>query len=428
MKHLFAFPTIFVGMLTCWMFLGVVSAATPALAEYKLQAGDTLEIAVTGVPDLRQRAPIGVDGVIALPLVGSLKVGGLPISEARARIVDALANKRYSQSTNDGRDVEHLILSNAIVVTVVEYRPIYVSGDVAKPGEYPFRPGMTVRQAIAVAGGYDVVRFHVANPFIQAADFKSDYDSLWVEFAMEQALIWRLRTELGEKDVEYAAASAPISADLRQRLKQIEVEHLKARLADREKDKSALLDSIAKANLQLGILTEKKKKDEEGNQADMADFERIRELALRGITPGARLAEVRRAALFSSEQLMQTVVEMSNIERQRGDYNRQLGKIDTQARIDDWRDLQAAELRLSQITARLRSTSEKLMYTGALQSELLHGLGKHPEITVHRKADGRPENLPADEDLELAPGDVVEVVIETKNMAQAAPTPSKAIQ
>ena len=42
-----------------------------------------------------------------------------------------------------------------VVATVVEYRPIYVNGDVSKPGEHPFRPQMTVRQAVALSGGYD---------------------------------------------------------------------------------------------------------------------------------------------------------------------------------------------------------------------------------------------------------------------------------
>jgi polysaccharide biosynthesis/export protein len=112
-------------------------------AEYKLQAGDTLEVSISGIPDGRQRAPIGVDGEIALPLVGQVKVAGLSLSEAREKITQDLSNNVYRQTSPDGREISKLILPADIVVTAVEYRPIYVSGDVAKPGEFPFRPGMT---------------------------------------------------------------------------------------------------------------------------------------------------------------------------------------------------------------------------------------------------------------------------------------------
>jgi polysaccharide biosynthesis/export protein len=427
MKHLFSsqwiaaprptWPILLVGV--------IVLLPTLASAEYKLQSGDALEISVTGVPDLRQRSPIGLDGEIAFPLVGQIKVGGLSVAEARAKITRELSNKPYQQSTNDGREVQHLVLPNEIVVTVAEYRPIYVNGDVAKPGENMFRPGMTVRHAIALAGGYDQMRFRQANPFVQASDYRSEYEALWAEYASQQARVWRLRTELGEQGVEYAGKKAPIPAELSARFLQAETEHLKARMADREKDKALLQQAITKATLQLSILAEKKKKDDEGNQADTADFEKVRDLFQRGMTANARLSEVRRAALLSSDQLLQTIVEMSNIERQRGEYGRQLDKIDSQTRIDAWRELQDANLRIAQITARLKGTGEKLSYSGQLQSQLVQGAGGRPNITVYRKGEHGTERLAADEDLELAPGDVVEVALASQDPVPAPAAPER---
>src|SRR5262249_51793568 len=256
----------------------LVLVPTPGNAEYKLQPGDTLEISITGVPDLRQRALIGVDGEIALPLVGQVKVGRLSLSEARARITQELSNRMYRQTGLDGREIAKLILPADIVVTAVEYRPIYVSGDVARPGELAFRPGMTVRHAIAMAGGYDLMQSRLANPFLQAADFRSDYEGLWAELATQQARIWRLRTELSEQPVEPGDNTGPIPAEFSERLMQAETAHLKARLADREKDKGLLQEAIKKADLQLGILADKKKRDEEGNEADAADFQKVKEL------------------------------------------------------------------------------------------------------------------------------------------------------
>jgi len=397
------------------LLIALMLVPTSASAEYKLQPGDVLEISVIGVPDLRQRSQIGVDGEIVLPLVGQVKVGGLSVSEARRIITQSLSNKLYQQATNDGREAQHLILPDTIVVTVAEYRPIYVKGDVAKPGEYLFRPGMTVRQAVAVAGGYDVMQLRLANPFLQAADFRSEDEALRVEFATEQARVWRLRTELGEQGVEYAIDKALVPTELAERLLQTETQHLKARVAAREKDKALLRDAIAKASLQLSILAEKKEKDQEGNQADTADFEKVRDLSRTGLTPAARLSDTRRAALLSSDQLLQTIVEMSNLERQRDEFSIQLEKIDAQARIDALKELQDANSRIAQITARLRGAGEKLKYAG-LQSQLTRGTGERPEITVYRNGENGRERLAADEDLVLAPGDVIDVVLEAKGL------------
>ena len=202
-------------------------------------------------------------------------------------------------------------------------------------------------------------------------------------------------------------------------IKQNEAALLKARLSDRERDKALLRDAIAKADNQLATLAEKRKKDEEGTQADADDFEKARALSEKGMATTARLSDTRRAVLLSSDQLLQTVVEMSNVERQRSEFARQLEKVDNQAQVDAWRELQDANLRLAETTARLKSTGEKMVYTNMLPSQLLPGRGGQPTITVHRIGDDGPQSLAADENLELAPGDVVDVALETKGVANA---------
>ncbi|OKO88691.1 hypothetical protein AC629_08780 [Bradyrhizobium sp. NAS80.1] len=68
--------------------------------------------------------------------------------------------------------------------------PFYVNGAVSKPGEYPYRPSITARQLVAVAGGYDFMRIRMSNPSLGSADLRSEYGS--------QARMWRIKTELEE--------------------------------------------------------------------------------------------------------------------------------------------------------------------------------------------------------------------------------------
>jgi polysaccharide export outer membrane protein len=399
----------FASLLSAWLVAALVFVPATARSEYRLQPGDILEVLITGVPDFRQRTPIGAEGDIALPLAGQVKVGDLSMAEARSRIAGELSNKLYRQFTNDGREISHLIVGTEVVVTVSEYRPVFVDGDVTKPGEYPFRPGMTVRQAIAVAGGLDVLRAQGPDPALLATDLQADYQTAWQEIAAEQARLWRLRTELADSDKTGTDNKVPVPGDVNGALMQGEVEQYQARKADLQNSKALLQEAINKATLQLGILAEKKIKDEEGSQADLADFKTVRDLFQKGLAQIARLSEARRASLLSSEQLLQTVVETSNVERQRDEYARQLASLDSVRRIDDLQELQKTNLRLAELTSRLKGDSDKLMHIGRLRSQLTAGGGRKADIAVHRETASGPERVDAGDDLELTPGDVVDV-------------------
>jgi polysaccharide biosynthesis/export protein len=69
-----------------------------AKAEYRVNIRDVLEVAVAGVPELRHRATVQMDGNISLPLIGMLPVAGLPVPQIRAKIRAALASKVSSQT------------------------------------------------------------------------------------------------------------------------------------------------------------------------------------------------------------------------------------------------------------------------------------------------------------------------------------------
>lgn len=382
-------------------------APASAWSAYQLQPGDILEISITGIPELKQRSPIGLEGDVSIPLVGQMKVRGLTVAEVRELIIRSLSNKVYKQRTLDGMEVPQLIVPDTIIVTVADYRPVYLNGDVSRPGEQPFRPGITVRHAVAVAGGYDALQMRGQNLLYQRLDLRADYESLWTEFAREQARIWRLRTELGYRDAESPKnRKIPISPDILDQLIKTEEDQLKARSVDRQKEREHLESSIKGANAQLKVLAEKKTQDEEAVQADAADFEKVRELFQKGMTATTRLSEARRSAVSSSTQMLQTVVEITNIERQRGEFARLLDKLDSQARMDLLKELQDANLRLEQISTRLQSTSEKLRIKGG-----------RPEIWVYRKTETGTQNIVASEDMELSPGDVVDVTMQTESLA-----------
>jgi polysaccharide export outer membrane protein len=117
-------------------------APTTAVAqEYRVGSGDGLRLIFYGEDKLNAEYRVGGDGRLALPLVGEIQAGGLTVPELQDAIQSAYARGGF-------------LLNPKVAVEIIEYRPFFVLGEVNAPGQYPFIPGMTVRQAIATAKGY----------------------------------------------------------------------------------------------------------------------------------------------------------------------------------------------------------------------------------------------------------------------------------
>jgi polysaccharide biosynthesis/export protein len=396
-----------------WGLVAVgLTISTQAKAEYRVNVGDVLEVAVAGVPELRHRAPVQMDGNISLPLVGMVTVAGLPLPEIRAKIGAALASKVYRQRTSDGREAVIVIAADEVTTTVAEYRPIYINGDVSKPGEYPYRPATTARQLIAVAGGYDIMRIRMNNPYLESADLRSEYGSLWTEFARDQARMWRIKSELGEG----AQLNPGILTDepiIRSAISEIvnaEKEYLKTKQSDHQKEKAFLQRGVQQGEDQVRVLSEQQKKEEEGFQSDLEELQKASDLYGKGSLTSPRVTDARRAVLLSSTRKLQTSAQLMREKTQQDELTRRLARLDDQRRLDLLRELQDTSLRLNQIREKLQSVGEKLQYTAMVRSQLVRGTGT-AEVAIIRKGEKGQERIVASEDTELQPGDAVEVTL-----------------
>ena len=115
------------------------SMASAATAAPKLQPGDKIRVTVFGEDKLSGEYEIDQSGQISLPLAGTIPALGLTQSE----LEQALAKKFQSQYLRNPK----------VTVTIATLRPFYVMGEVTRPGEYPYKSGLNVLTAMAVAGG-----------------------------------------------------------------------------------------------------------------------------------------------------------------------------------------------------------------------------------------------------------------------------------
>ncbi|MDR3529694.1 MAG: polysaccharide export protein [Rhodopila sp.] len=126
---------------TCAPGRGLPDLPPAAPSAYRLGPGDMVRLITFGEKQLTGEFRVNDSGAIALPLLGSVPASGLTPDGLAARISDALVRG-------------NLYRAPSVSVEVTAYRPIFVLGEVSKPGQYPYQPGMTVVTAAAVAGGF----------------------------------------------------------------------------------------------------------------------------------------------------------------------------------------------------------------------------------------------------------------------------------
>ncbi len=107
---------------------------------YRLGAGDVLTIRVYGEDDLtREKLRLPDSGVVSFPF-GDLIALGMTVGDFERTIADGLRGR--------------FLLNPRVSVSIEEYRPFFIYGQVEKPGGYPFQPGLNVRKAVSLAAGF----------------------------------------------------------------------------------------------------------------------------------------------------------------------------------------------------------------------------------------------------------------------------------
>jgi polysaccharide export outer membrane protein len=264
-----------------------------------------------------------------------------------------------------------------------------------------------------VAGGYDIMRFRMNNPYLESADLRSEYGSLWTELAKEQARMWRIKNELGEGTQLNPGilTDVPKARSAISEIVNAETEYLKTKQSDYQQEKAFLQRGVRQGEDQIRVLSEQQKKEEEGSQTDIDELQKASELYGKGSLTSPRVTDARRAVLLSSTRKLQTSAQLLLVKKQQDEVTRKLEKLDDQRRLDLLRELQDTSVKLNQIREKLQSVGEKLQYTSMVRSQLVRGAGSKPDIVIIRKGEKGPERIVASEDTELQPGDAVEVTL-----------------
>ena len=132
---------------------GSTQNATSATA-YRLGSGDKVSVNVFGESELSGEFLVGDDGQVDLPLIGAVQATGQTVNEFQTAVV-----ARYSQG---------YLKDPKVSISVLNYRPFFITGEVGNGGEYPYKAGLTIQDAVAIAGGY-TYRANTGKAFVRRA-------------------------------------------------------------------------------------------------------------------------------------------------------------------------------------------------------------------------------------------------------------------
>lgn len=342
---------------------------------------------------------VGPSGTLSLPFIGQLNVAGKTAGEVGEAIGTELQSK-FALRNLPSASVE-----------VAQFRPVFLTGDVQTPGEYPYAPNMTVLKAVSLAGGLrrSDAGQRFARDFINARGDAAVYDDQRGRLLARQA---RLLAEVSgsqeikktpemEKVVNIDALLESESALMKSRTERYTLQ-LKAL-----KDLRALLDSEVESlrkkaesqQRQLQLANEDKEKVNRLNEQGLALAQRRISAEERAAEVEASLLDIDTNALRAKQDINKAIQDEINL---RNDWEAQRSK-----------ELQDTQAELQKLNLQL-STSRELMSEALAQSaEALRfdPSGKSASISyvVVREDNGQSKEIKVDETTALQPGDVIKV-------------------
>ncbi|RKF14754.1 hypothetical protein D6850_07695 [Roseovarius spongiae] len=274
--------------------VGPTAAQATAAQDYALAPEDVLQITILEREEANGAYKVGVDGMISVPGIGALRAAGETPRSFEEKLT-ALAAE--------------VVVSPSVAVQMLEYRPVYVLGDVREPDKYAFAPGLTVMQAVALARGLgrpmtgDAFTRNVVNLRAEQA-----IEEGIVELAGARVRLARLRAEAAEAD-SFAYTPEPGRYPLPPDIDRIiageealfetakqafarKLSQMQATLEARRTETESYAKQIESQNELLKTIT--------------AELEEVRDLHERGIVPVNRLNTLARTRIITRSQVLQT--------------------------------------------------------------------------------------------------------------------------
>jgi polysaccharide biosynthesis/export protein ExoF len=398
-------PLLLAGSL--WLPALAPQASAQADQSYLLGPRDMLNIRVgqwnalegeyIAWPDVSGEYRVSPEGTIAVPLAGEVVASGLSTGELATEVA-----MRLGERVGQRDQIE-------ATVDIAEFRPIFVVGGVRSPGAYPFTPGLTVLQALGLAGGIERADPTFLRSERGALTSLGSYEVMRLQLLRRLATAARLQAELDENDsieIPPELADAPFGSELIDREREIRAARdttLQSSLSQIDSLESLLNQQIERLSEQLTL---------RGRQLELAqqELESTASLVERGLSVAANRSALERLVADQQVRSLELETARLNAEQRLNEAGRERLDIINERRREI---VEAIRLERSEIEElRVRIRTEAALYAEATRFEdgfiSPQGLGA-PVMELTRVEDESFITMAAERMDLLRPGDVLEV-------------------
>jgi polysaccharide export outer membrane protein/exopolysaccharide production protein ExoF len=357
---------------------------------------------------------VGAAGTLSLPFAGEVEAAGTTTGELAARIAERL---RSEMSLGRRPDTS---------VEIVRFRPFYIVGRVDHPGEFPYRPGLTVLQALSVAGGLQKLNDGLMRIERDAISAKGELQVLGAQAANLRARRARLEAELKQSDTldfhrDPAAYPSDASAELAMQQEgvifQVRREAFSTQMRVLEQLKSFLEKEVVslagqKQTEETQIQLVKKELSGVSSLVDKGLAAAPRQLGLERTVAqieGERL-RVETSLLRAKQEISRTEIAMLELKNKRAnDVSIELRE--TQAKLEE---LDRKTVTADQLLYEAEVTAPQLLAQRARSRRV------QPVYTIVRQREGNALELSASESTAVEPGDTIKVEMPFSDTSPAA--------
>lgn len=414
------------GILT---LLSLVLPLNASAESYTLRPGDQLRLSILDLPLAPVISQVRIDGRVSFPYLGSFDAVDSTLEDLQERISLASTGKVVSVYNEGGQRLQVALEGTGIFLEIAIYRPVYMTGDVASRGPVEYLPGMTIRTALASAGGTSEVPVMFAQAVLQAPDLKSRYQTLAIQHARAVVNLWGIDAVLaGESDQPAIdATQVAIAPNRLVDFTDAERRNVEFRLDEIERRTSYLNQQIDVLTDQINRFQGRIENQEKALNLETEQMAQIEDLVDRGLAAATRLTDAQQDMLAVSSSVLDAESAMADLTLRREELQQELETVRF-ALEREYRS-QRAELvpGIVSLAAQLQAARQSLAMNGVL----IETEGpQEPSIAFEiARTDTGGTTIVSDAaiDTVLLPGDVVDVRLSypfSQTLAQTGAAPA----
>lgn len=350
---------------------------------------------------LNDQFTIGPDGTVSLPFVGDVMAAGCDTAELSRRVADKMkANLGFQKAPS-------------VSVEVVKFRPFYIIGDVRAPGEFPYRPGMTVLQSVSIAGGFyrdNGDQRHYGREMIQSM---GEIRVIDVQFLQLRARKARLESELHDQkqitfpDALQKRADEPSVAQVMYQEKLL----FDTRSRSFETENKALESLRSFLKDSIGTLAALLATQERQLKLASMEMASVGSLADKGLATASRSLGLQRDIAQLEGDRLKVLNSQNQVQQELSKTDLQIIALRNTRVKDITVDLNQTQEKLDELVQR-RKTNEQLWTESSIDViRTREEMDVQPTYAIVRMSGGRAQELSAGEDTTVQPGDTVKVIL-----------------